>query len=235
MRRRGAGRTRARPNINCRRCERVGLSATPSAAQENPKKEFVMSLSRRAVLAAGAVAAIPAVLSMPSIVRAADDDSLDAQLATWMLTDGHKQIWVSKPAAEKATSPEVKAFAEAEMQEHQELKAKIMAKGVKPLVTVGEEGMGMKSGPTALLGFKNELALQCIKTMNAEMEQKSGKEYDEAYVHSQLVAHMDLKSTVTVAMQHASADMKPILTQAMSVIETHLSTLKGLHKNMMKM
>jgi predicted outer membrane protein len=195
-----------------------------------------MSLSRRAVLAAGAVAAIPTVLSMPSLVRAADDTmTLDAQLATWMLIDGHKQIWVSKPAAEKATMAEVKAFAEAEMKEHQDLKAKIMAKGVKPVVMVGEDKeMKMEAGTAAsVLGFKSELAVQCIKTINADMAQKSGAEFDHAYVFSQMVAHMELKDTVTVAMQHASADMKPILTDAMSVIETHISTLKGLHKNVM--
>jgi predicted outer membrane protein len=202
----------------------------------NAIKEFVMSISRRAMLAAGAVAAIPAVLTMPSLVLAADDSTtaLDAQIATWMLTDGHKQIWVSKPAAEKATTPEVKAFAEAEMQEHQNLKAKMMAKGVKPLVMVGEDkDMEMKAGTaTSLLGFKNELALQCIKSINAEMSEKSGAEYDMAYVSGQLHAHMDLKDTVTVAMKHASSDMKPLLQEAMGIIDTHLSTLKGLKQKL---
>ena len=118
-----------------------------------------MSLSRRAVIVAGAAAVpaclLPAAFAQEQQPAAAARDAAavaataagggqaaasmqrDPALATWVLIDGYKQIEVSQLAVEKAQSDAVKAFAQAEIKEHQDVKAKLQSKGMKPLVAVG--------------------------------------------------------------------------------------------------
>lgn len=62
----------------------------------------------------------------------------DQALATCLLIDGSKQIQVSQIGAKRAQHQSVKAFAMAEVKEHQELKTKLENKGFKSLV--GEVG-----------------------------------------------------------------------------------------------
>jgi predicted outer membrane protein len=191
-------------------------------------KEHAMSVSRRTILAAGAAAAVPATLAT-KVFAAADAKGEDGLIATWMLIDGNKQIYVSKPVLDKGGA-DAKAFAQAEIDEHETVKKKLMEKGLQPLVPVGEMGGGMADpmSANAVLMMKNEIGKTCIENTNAEMSKKSGEEYDMAYIANQLEAHMMLKDTVQVAMKHASADLKPVLDEAMGVIETHLATLKSL-------
>lgn len=202
-----------------------------------------MSISRRTILAAGAAAAVPAICSLPALAQVGDmargaaNKAMgpDANIATWMSIDGFKQIEVSKPAEGKATDDAVKAFARAEIDEHETLKKKLAEKGFKPLVPVGKEGGdAAKLAPGAdVLAMKNEIAVQCVENTNAELGKKSGAMYDHAYTVNQLEAHMQLKDTVQVALKHASAELKPLLTEAMGIIETHLATLKQLHQKQM--
>jgi predicted outer membrane protein len=196
-----------------------------------------MSISRRTILAAGAIAAVPAVCSIPAALAQVGDASTakagaDANIATWMGIDGFKQIEVSKPAEQKATDDAVKAFARAEIDEHETLKKKLMEKGLKPLVPPGKAGGAMPSPSeaTAVLAMKNEVAVQCVENTNAELGKKSGAMYDHAYTVNQLEAHMQLKDTVQVALRHASPELKPVLSEAMGIIEQHLATLKDLHQ-----
>ena len=212
-------------------------------------------ISRRTMLVAGAAAAVPVLCSIPAFAQMDDTGGggggkakgHDAHFATWMAIDGYKQIQVSKPAQEKAKDDAVKAFAKAEIEEHETLKKRLMEKGLKPIVQPGQTGGGGGSGggtggggangmgtAADILMHKNEIAVQCVESTNAEGEKKEGMMFDDFYVNQQLVAHMELKDTVTVAMKHASGDMKPILTEAMGIIETHLASLKQMKQKMMQ-
>lgn len=209
-----------------------------------------MSLSRRAMIVAGAAAAIPVVCQLPAFAQPAGGArdakaNADAELATWMLADGFKQIEVSRPALQKAEDDAVKAFAQAEIKEHEDLKAKITAKGIRPLVPIGGEAAGANAAAAdannaagvvsgrSVLQVKNEIAVQCMKNNTAEGARKQGKAFDDFYVNDQLSAHMTLKDTVEVALRHASPEMKPVLEEALATINTHLDTLKGLKQKMM--
>lgn len=212
-----------------------------------------MSLSRRTILAGAAAAAVPAVVfgqmggGQPGGMGGGGMGgpggrmSPDANITTWMEIDGYKQINVSKPVLDKATDDAVKDFAKAEIDEHETLKKKLADKGFNPLIPVGDQSGQQADGEQRPRGgfalqMKNEIAVQCVKSTNEEMSKLNGMLYDHQYTVSQLDAHMGLKDTVTVAMAHATDEMKPILTEAMTIIDKHIATLKDLHtKQLAKM
>ena len=109
-------------------------------------------MNRREVIAAGA-AALP-VLGLAAAASAqtprtkpaaggATADSQDTPLAACVLIKGHKQIEVCRAALAKIEDTEVKAFAQAEIDEHETLKKKLQKLGYDaptPLAGFGAAG-----------------------------------------------------------------------------------------------
>lgn len=175
---------------------------------------------------------------------------MDAALATMLMIDGYKQIEISRFAAERAQSDAVKAFATAEVKEHESLKATLQGKGQRPLVAIGQgsEAGGQAKAPAGqpepqpaaagiagsgrgasdVLQVKNEIATLCVSTTKQQLEAMQGAELDKMYVNQQLIAHLDLLDSAQVFKRHGSEDMRATLLQAQPVIEQHIATLKQL-------
>jgi predicted outer membrane protein len=172
----------------------------------------------------------------------------DPFLAALFLIVGKKQIGVCEWAKGKAQDKDVKAFAQAEIDEHQTLKNRLRDLGFRPPTVVDAQsgnpmpartpappGMAVSVGAATimpsgsyLIATENEIADQCISTTERELGHRQGARFDKAFVGDQLFAHYGLLDRATVAKKHATARMQPVLTEAMPIIEKHIATLKQL-------
>ena len=218
-----------------------------------------MGLSRREMLALGAVAA-PASLLLaqpptagpPAGSPAKSPAGRDPLLAACLLVGGKKQIGKCQWAMSRLTTDDAKAFAKAEIDEHEAIKAKLKEFGFVPpgpasgtaaarpasevvpagglprveMVTVG--AVVLPAAASELIHIDNEVADQCLKNFQEAMSKKSGMKLDKAFVGDQLHAHMGLKDKAEVFARHASAAMKPVLDEGLTIINRHIDTLETL-------
>lgn len=224
-----------------------------------------MTVSRRQALAAGA-AALPAVAltaaAQPPTTPARQSGQPGTQpgqdpfLAACLLHGGKRQIEVCRFAQPKITDAEVKAFAQAEIDEHETMKADLAKMGYQPPAPTGAAADGIRpagatdgqpgrmGGASVSVGkaaFGPELSRAvlidaevhdtCIANAKAALqkcEQKGKAKFDKAFVGDQYHTHMGLKDKVTTFQKHASQEMQPGLAKALGVIEQHLATCEKL-------
>ncbi len=177
-------------------------------------------------------------------------DSQDPPLAACLLIKGKKQIEVCQFALTKLHNADVKAFAQAEIEEHQMMKTKLQALGydfpaspagtgtlpaggtasgspaATPTVVVGR--FPLQPGVSAMINIHREVGEQCINTTKSEQGKLTGLAFDKRFVGSQLDAHYDLFDHGVVFKNHASAAMVPLLDEAKTVIERHINICKQL-------
>ena len=210
-------------------------------------------MSRRKVLAAGAgiipATGLFAAVAAQEAARAVMSE--DPLLAAMLLIGGRRQIAVSKVAEEGASNRDVKAFARAEIEEHETVAARLRERGyLFPTVAgagagagAGAEGPGgaapaaraltvgrapVPPGAAPGLLVQVEVGEQCIANMRAELSKHQGLKFDKCYVGDQLHEHFGLLDKAQVFRRHASAELAPVLDEARPIIERHIATLRGL-------
>ncbi|HVK08612.1 MAG TPA: hypothetical protein VM597_07525, partial [Gemmataceae bacterium] len=148
------------------------------------------------------------------------------------------------------------AFAKAEIDEHETIKARLKEFGFEPpmpasrtaaapapsevvpagglprveAVTVGR--VAFPGAAAELFHIDHEVAEQCIRNFRTMMEKKSGMKFDKAFIGDQLHAHTGLKDKAEVFSRHASAEMKPVLAEGLTIINRHIETLESLMARM---
>ena len=210
-------------------------------------------MSRRKVLVAGA-GIIPAAGLFGAAAAAQEAAravmSEDPLLAAMLLIGGRRQIAVSKVAEEGSGNRDVKAFARAEIEEHETVAARLRERGyLFPTVagagaagavaegpggaapaaralTVGRAPVPAGAAPGLLVQV--EVGEQCIANMRAELARQQGLKFDKCYVGDQLHEHFGLLDKAQVFRRHASAELAPVLDEARPIIERHIATLRGL-------
>lgn len=168
------------------------------------KREFD-SQNKKGAAAVGAVSATAAKLS-------ASDQTLMTQVAT----GGMMQLEVSKVALQKATNPQVRQLAQAEVEEQTGLSAKLkeiaMAKGAT-----------LPSAPDA-----------ATKALVAKMQGLSGTAFDKVYVsESGVNGHQKLDKVLSsVEASGSDASLKGIAKAAHPLVKTHLQVAQQIMTNL---
>lgn len=85
---------------------------------------------------------------------------------------------------------------------------------------------GGRSGNSPFLAFHEEIKRQCAESTIQALREKQGADFDHAFIHGQIVEHMGMIDTLTVAEQHASANLKQALQEARQHAEQHLQQAK---------
>lgn len=85
---------------------------------------------------------------------------------------------------------------------------------------------GGRGGNSPFLALHEEIKRQCAESTIQALREKQGAEFDHAFMHQQVVEHMTMIDTLTVAEQHASQNLKQALQQARQHAEQHLQQAK---------
>ncbi|MDY3557107.1 DUF4142 domain-containing protein [Gemmata sp. JC717] len=166
-----------------------------------------MSWTRRNALAAlPAAAFLPAFAGAQPTAQPIAAPSKDPLLAPFLLSGGRKQIENCSYALKKLQSDEAKAFAKAEIDEHETIKKNLKglgydypvtaAPGTQPnqptawSVTAGAAKLPTETA--AMVAVDHEVADRCILNYRSEMDKLSGKEFDKRFIGHQLDEHMTL-------------------------------------------
>ena len=228
-----------------------------------------MSLSRREILALGAVAApaglllaqpLPGPRPLPAGTQPTRTPAgRDPLLAACLLIGHRGQVEACQWAMTRLTNDEAKAFAKAEIEEQEAIKAKLKefgfdyparasgmalaappadAGGVVPagglprveMVAVGR--IALPGAASELFHIEHEVAEECLKTFKEMMGKKSGAKFDKAFVGCQLAAHLGMKDKGTVFARHASESLRPVLTEGLTRVNRDIETLEALMAKM---
>jgi predicted outer membrane protein len=193
----------------------------------------------------------------------------DAFLASWLLAGNNNEIAVSELAAQKASDPEVKRFAEKMIDDHREMGRKLQSYALggdsmgrsdvedqrgrpvaatqrgddldRPQTGTQEAGYSRDLDgqvPLASVGDVQHIALirdleeQCLETARRELGMKQGAEFDRCYMMGAVMAHTKTNDMLTVFQQHASASLKPALSEAQNKVAAHLQHAKDISKRL---
>lgn len=92
------------------------------------------------------------------------------------------------------------------------------------------QGMG---GDLDFLSIHREITEECLKAALADLESKSGVEFDKCYMNGQVAAHMKQLETVKVMSKHAqSQELKDALQEEQQSIKQHLEEARQIAKSL---
>lgn len=217
-----------------------------------------MTVSRREIILAGATLPAAVALSAPAFGQrpAGQLASEDPLFAPCLLIGGRKQIENCTYALGKLRSDEAKAFAKAEIEEHETIKKNLKALGYDyPVTRADAAAAGTTGGVTpaaaqasyrvaagaapvppeaaGMIVIDHEVADQCVANYRKEFDEHAAKKHaDKFFVGHQLVTHMTLLDQAQTFQRHASPKMQPVLAEGLKIIETHIATLKKLKEGM---
>jgi predicted outer membrane protein len=82
------------------------------------------------------------------------------------------------------------------------------------------------------VSLKRELGEKCLQTAIAELEQKSGAEFDKCFVGMQIVAHLHAIDAMLVFQNHVSPELNKVLAEGIQTSRGHLQQAKDLAKRL---
>lgn len=139
----------------------------------------------------------------------------DSKFAMAAAHGGDTEVQLGKLAADKATSPDVKAFGELMVHDHGEANEKLMSIGQQESMTLPAD-MDMKQ-----------------KAMYDKLKMLSGPDFDKAYVADMLKDHEeDVKAFSKEASSGTDPKIKQFAAETLPVIQGHLDKIKALHAKM---
>ena len=155
--------------------------------------------------------------------KAAATPPNDAQIAQIVLTADSVDVDYGKLAVKKATSPEVKAFAETMIRDHTAVndKAAALAKKISLTPEASATSKSLKAD-----GDK----------MMAKLEGLSGAEFDKAYVDNEVAYHTSVIGALdSVLLPNAkNAELKSLLETGRPIFQSHLEHAKTIQKSLNK-
>ncbi|HJT80196.1 MAG TPA: DUF4142 domain-containing protein [Chthoniobacterales bacterium] len=147
----------------------------------------------------------------------------DAQIAMIAVVADTVDIDAGKLAAQKASSKEVKAFAQTMIRDHTAVNAKAAALAKKLGVTPEESETSKK------LKADGDATLAKLKGL-------SGAEFDKAYVDNEVAYHEAVIGVVTKTLipNTKNTELKSLLESAGPIFTSHLEHAKHLQKSLNK-
>jgi predicted outer membrane protein len=177
-------------------------------------------------------------------------------------SETENEIALAKLAQQRAQSEEVKKFAQQMIQDHTQFLEKLQAlaptepagsaaAAVQPterqtrraeIKVGGREDVAQDrtarpataspTGGVDMMQLRKELGQQCLATLTAELERKSGPEFDRCFMGQQLFAHLAMWDALKVFGKHASPELQRTLASAQEQTEQHLQEARKILKDL---
>ncbi|OOQ57648.1 DUF4142 domain-containing protein [Mucilaginibacter pedocola] len=142
-------------------------------------------------------------------------DPMDAKFATDVASAGMAEVAAGKLAAEKAVDPQVKEFGSMMVMDHTKANEELMAIAKEKNITL----------PTAPDEEHQKKA--------AELEKKSGKEFDKAYVDAMVEGHKKVASMLEDASKNCKdKELMAFATKTLPTVQAHLAKIEAIQKSM---
>lgn len=138
-------------------------------------------------------------------------DTGDAAFATKAAAGGMTEIALSKAAAQQATAPKIKDFANMMVTDHS-------AAGEKLSAIAKAKGIALPAGPDSIQ-----------QNMINDITKKTGKDFDKAYVNQMVKDHeatLDMFKKAQTTVKDTS--IKSFITNTIPVVQKHLSAIKAI-------
>ncbi|RFZ81407.1 DUF4142 domain-containing protein [Mucilaginibacter terrenus] len=142
-------------------------------------------------------------------------DEMDAKFATDVANGGLAEVALGKLAAEKATNPQVKEFANMMVMDHGKANEELMAIAKTKNITL----------PVAPDEEHQKKA--------TELAGKSGKEFDKAYVDAMVDGHKKTVSLLEDGSKNCKdKELMAFATKTLPVVQAHLAKIEAIQKSM---
>jgi predicted outer membrane protein len=135
--------------------------------------------------------------------------NVDTHFAACLLEANLAEVKLAKIAASRATSEKVKEFALQAIKDHTafaEKLAKLVA-SPEPLDRLSK--------------IEQQINDRCLAMLQAELESKSGKEFDACYLGSQVATHMRMAAALDVLASQTSGQLQQIVKGAQPTVQEH--------------
>jgi len=77
-----------------------------------------------------------------------------------------------------------------------------------------------------------EIAQQCLNSAKEKLGSKSGKAFDECFMHAQVQKHIGMKDKLTVFERHASPQLAQAISEGLKTTEMHLKKAEEISKDL---
>jgi predicted outer membrane protein len=94
------------------------------------------------------------------------------------------------------------------------------------LATIGNPALSQ------LAGIERKIAERCQQALREELQQKTGAEFDECYIGSQIGGHMHMLAALEVIGQESQGQLKQLANEAQPTVQSHLEHAKQLAKQL---
>lgn len=168
--------------------------------------------------------------------------SLDSYLVSCLITGNKGEIALSQIAEQRASSPQVKTFAEQMVKEHSDMLSKVQSLGgaaktqnrstSSTQAGQAEQAHAGQATIDQLMQIKDQVAQQCLEMAKRELNQLEGTEFDKAYMGMQVGAHHQMAAQLTVFKLHASPALQSVVAKGLEATEQHLENAKRLCKQL---
>jgi putative membrane protein len=169
----------------------------------------------------------------------------DSSFVQWLDGVNATELESIKLGREKATDPQVKAFASELSRDHQKMKTDVSGLAKKLNVTLPHTSMAAKHdsakagastgamarADSAHAGMATDMYRESQEKLNDLRNKPKGKEFDEAWLEAQRDMHKDAIDKIEDAMgKTQNADMKTELQKALDEMKKHHAKADSLEK-----
>jgi len=229
--------------------------------------------------------------SVTTTATTAASPQIDRILVSCLKADNQGEITIAKLAEQRATNPEVTAFAQEMIKDHTDFLAKLdrfsQESGARPAasatrtetrrseatirpdvpnrtdpaqpertdktartkdpanpparadvrvdaargdVTVQTAGHDAGGIADQMVRINQEIHDKCLASVQRELSEKEGKEFDQCFMFMQVGAHMKMVDALSVLKNHTSGELQQTLEQGLQSTQQHLEHAKQLAK-----
>jgi putative membrane protein len=144
------------------------------------------------------------------------ESNVDRDLAACLLTSNKGEVELGKLAVDRATDPEVKEFAQKMVKDHTAQVEKL------------QQVVGSQEPNDQRAQIDRKIDERCNEMLKKELTEKSGKEFDAAYVGSQIAGHIHMAAALEVISSQTSGQLRDLAREAQPTVEQHLMHAKKL-------
>jgi putative membrane protein len=144
--------------------------------------------------------------------------NVDSHFAACLLRANLAEVKLAKIATDRADSEKVKQFAQQLIKDHS-----AVAEKLAKLVANDQP-----ASPSAKI--EQQINERCLAMLQAELESKSGKEFDACYLGSQIAGHMHMIAALDVLAGQTSGPLQQIVKSAQPTVQKHYDEARQLMK-----
>jgi predicted outer membrane protein len=89
-----------------------------------------------------------------------------------------------------------------------------------------DAGTARTSAGADWVTIHKQLGAQCLATTKKELGAKSDKEFDQCFMHQQVMAHLKTLDELNVLRTHATGELRQQIDKDLPVVQQHLEMAK---------